>query len=119
MTMTSTRARTRALGCRGTHLRALLGDHLETASDDLVVDHFATPDDLCRYYKATFGPVVATYAALAGDAERTAAVDRDFAAFAAETDGGEPGRAIYQYDYLLAVARRASTGRLTATRRGT
>jgi hypothetical protein len=104
------------------HLRALLGDgvdHLETASDDLVVDRFATRDDLCRYYKATFGPVVATYAALAGDAERTAALDRDSAAVAAETDAGEPGRAIYHYDYLLAVARRAITAPLTATRRRT
>ena len=92
------------------YLRALLEpgiDELVATPGVLVVDHFAGPADMCDYYRAHFGPVIATYAALAGDPERRAALDRDLHAFATRTNRGAPeGPAVYHYQYLRLVARR-------------
>jgi ubiquinone/menaquinone biosynthesis C-methylase UbiE len=84
------------------HVRELLGDAVECVRSTLVVDHFATPRDLCEYYKANFGPVVAAYAAAAD----TTGLDRDFLAFATSTDlGGPDGPAVYELEYLRVVMR--------------
>jgi hypothetical protein len=53
--------------------------------------------------------VVATYASLAEEPERAAALDRDFLDFATRADSGPPeGPAEYRYEYLLVVARRSA-----------
>ena len=92
------------------YVRSLLGPgiaSLEATPGTLVVDHFADPAAMVAYYRAHFGPVIATFAALADDPERRAALERDLLAFAARTSGGEPGgRAVYRYDYLRLVAYR-------------
>jgi 2-polyprenyl-6-hydroxyphenyl methylase/3-demethylubiquinone-9 3-methyltransferase len=74
----------------------------------LRLDRFADPRDLCDYYKANFGPTIATYAALAGDPDRLAELDGDFLAFATEHAHRDPnGTTTYEYEYLVAIARRA------------
>jgi hypothetical protein len=92
------------------HIRGLLCDGLDTLDTlrhDLVVDHFATPADLCRFYTEHFGPVVAARSALAGEPARVDALDRDLLAFAEETDEGGPDGALYRLEYLLAIGRRS------------
>jgi SAM-dependent methyltransferase len=94
---------------REEHVRELFGDRLESLQLDratLRVDSFATPADLCAFYKANFGPVVSVYAGLAED--RRAALDRDFLAFATRTNRGTAdGPAVYELGYLRVVARKA------------
>jgi SAM-dependent methyltransferase len=88
------------------YVRGLLGDgveRLEATRGRLVIDHFADPGALCRFYRECFGPVVATYAALTDHA----ALDRDFHAFAERTNRGTPGGpAVYDLDYLRMIATR-------------
>ena len=93
------------------HIRGLLCDGLDTLDTlrhDLVVDHFATPADLCRFYTEHFGPVIAARSALAAEPARVDALDRDLLAFAEETDEGGPDGALYRLEYLLAVGRRSA-----------
>lgn len=93
------------------HVRELFGDRLESLEMTRAsyVERAATPDDYVELFKRTFGPVVATYAALAEEPERAAALDRDFLEFATRANGGPPeGPAEYRYEYLLVVARRRS-----------
>jgi ubiquinone/menaquinone biosynthesis C-methylase UbiE len=89
-------------------VRDLLGDavtDVQCVPGKLVVDHFPHPAAMCDYYRAHFGPVIATYAALAAEPDRRAALDRDFAAFARRTNRGGPGGpAVYHYGYLRTVA---------------
>jgi len=62
-------------------------------------------------FKPTFGPVVATYATLAEDPERRAALDHDFLEFATIANTGQlGGPAEYRYELLLVVARKRSAG---------
>src|SRR4029079_15892738 len=82
-------------------------DTLDTLRHDLVVDHFATPADLVRFYTEHFAPVIAVRSALAGEPARVDALDRDLLAFAEETDEGGPDGALYRLEYLLAVGRRS------------
>ena len=88
------------------YVRALLEpgiDELVATPGVLVVDHFASPADMCDYYRTHFGPVIAAYAAIADDPERRAALDRDLHAFATRTNRGAPdGAAVYHYQYLRA-----------------
>jgi ubiquinone/menaquinone biosynthesis C-methylase UbiE len=90
------------------HVRALFGDRveLETARRTYV-ERAASPAAYRDLFRETFGPVVATYAALADDPGRTAAFDGDLLAFAERADSGPPGGpAEYRYEYLLVLARR-------------
>ena len=71
------------------------------------VERAASPRDYCELFKQTFGPVVATYASLADQPERLAALDRAFLDFATRSNrGASRGPAEYPYEYLLVVARR-------------
>lgn len=93
------------------HVRELFGDRLESLEMTRAsyVERAATPDDYVELLKRTFGPVVATYAALAEEPERASALDRDFLEFATRANGGPPeGPAEYRYEYLLVIARRRS-----------
>jgi 2-polyprenyl-6-hydroxyphenyl methylase/3-demethylubiquinone-9 3-methyltransferase len=92
------------------HVRELFGDRVR----DLRVERrsvaypatFATAGDLRDYYKAYYGPTIATYRALAGDSARTADLDRDFAALFARTDSRAPGAVTgaWSAEYLLVTA---------------
>lgn len=93
------------------YVQQLFGDEVsgwEANRKHLVVDHFGTAQDWCDYYKTNFGPTIATYAAIAHDADLTAQLDRDFLRFATEQDvSTEPGRAIYHLEYLLVTGRKS------------
>jgi ubiquinone/menaquinone biosynthesis C-methylase UbiE len=85
------------------HVRELFGDRvssLELTRTWLVERSAAGPRAYCDFYRETFGPAVAAYAS--GRAEE---LDRDFLAFAARMNRGEPaGPSEYHYEYLLVVA---------------
>jgi len=88
------------------HVRALFGDRvssLELTRGRLVERCEGGPREYCDFYRETFGPAVAAYS----DPGRAAAVDRDFLAFATQTNrGAEAGPSEYHYGYLLLVARK-------------
>lgn len=93
------------------HVRELFGDRVESLQTTRrdYVERAESPRDYRELFKQTFGPVVATYASLAEDPERTAALDRDFLEFATRANSGPPGGpAEYRYEYLLIVARRSA-----------
>ncbi len=93
------------------HVRRLLGQHVESLElrRETYVERAASPAEYCKLFKTTFGPVVAIYAALAGEPERLSALDRDFHRFAVEANGAaNDGLAEYEYEYLLVVARKRS-----------
>ena len=96
------------------HVRALLGDHVEslTMTRRHYLERAESPHAYREFFKETFGPVVATYNSLANDPERLSALDRDFLDFAVRTNTGPSGGpAEYVYEYLLVLARRASSHR--------
>jgi ubiquinone/menaquinone biosynthesis C-methylase UbiE len=86
------------------HVRALLGDRVTDVVAQrrtVRVDLFATPEAFRDYFKANYGPVVATYRNLGGDAERVASLDRDLADLA-RRNGGATGS--MEWEYLLLTA---------------
>ena len=93
------------------HVRGLFGDRLRSLemTRGEYLERADSPLDYCELFKKSFGPVVATYAGLADDPDRTAALDRDFLDFATRSNQGPPGGpAEYAYEYLLVVARKGS-----------
>jgi ubiquinone/menaquinone biosynthesis C-methylase UbiE len=92
------------------HVRELFGDRLaslELTRRSYVERSPGDPAAYCEFFKETFGPVVALYAALADEPDRLAALDRDFLEFATRSNQAPPGRpAEYRYEYLLVVGRR-------------
>lgn len=93
------------------HVRTLFGDRVESLAMTRrsYVERAKTPHEYRKFFKETFGPVVAVYKSLAGEIEREAALDRDFLDFADRTNTGpSEGPAEYRYEYLLVVAQRGS-----------
>lgn len=94
---------------REEHVREVFGDRLgslEMTRREYVERSPGGPSGYRELFKATFGPVIAVYAALADRPERVAALDRDFLDFATRSSRGRPGGpAEYHYEYLLVVAR--------------
>jgi len=93
------------------HVRELFGDRVESLALErrVYVERTDDPAAYCALCKETFGPVVAVYASLEGDADRLADLDRAFLEFATRAHEGAPdGRAAYPYEYLLVVARKAA-----------
>jgi ubiquinone/menaquinone biosynthesis C-methylase UbiE len=91
------------------HVRELFGDRV--ASLEMTrreyVERASSPGAYRAFFKETFGPAVATYASLADQPERMAALDREFLDYATRSSRGEPdGPAEYPYEYLLVVARK-------------
>ncbi len=94
------------------HVRKLFGDRAEALElkRETYTERAASPHAYVELFAQTFGPTVASRAALADDPERTAAFDRDFLAFAARADtGAAGGPAEYRYEYLLVIARKLQT----------
>lgn len=90
------------------YVRKLFGHDvasLECSRGAVAVDHFADVDAMAAYYRAHFGPFVAAYASVAGDAERTAELDRATAALARDLNRAPDGaRPHYEWEYLLVRA---------------
>ena len=94
---------------REDHVRALFGDAVQSVRTTrrTYVEWSASQEAYVELFRTTFGPVIALRAALADDADRGAALDRDLADFAATPDReGPDGRPGYTYEYLLVVARK-------------
>ena len=91
------------------HIRGLFGDWVESLemTRGEYIETSDTPQAYREFFKNTFGPVVATYASLADEPDRLAALDRDFLEFATRANRGAPdGPAEYPYEYLLVIARK-------------
>jgi hypothetical protein len=77
-----------------------------TSQQSLPVDRFADAREYCAYYRANFGPIIATFAGVADDAAQLAALERDFLDYAARFNlAGHAERARYEHEYLLVRAR--------------
>jgi SAM-dependent methyltransferase len=86
------------------HVRALLGDRVtdvQAQLGTLRVDRFPQPDGFRAYFTRNYGPTIATYRSLAGDPERTAALDADLDALAA---GFDEGGGAMSWEYLIVTA---------------
>jgi ubiquinone/menaquinone biosynthesis C-methylase UbiE len=95
------------------HVRELFGAEVESfeLTRGSYVERAESPEAYCSLFKETFGPVVALYAALADQPERLDALDRDFLEFARSANSGQVGgRAEYEFEYLLVVARKRGSG---------
>ncbi len=91
------------------HVRELFGNRVESLemTRGQYVERADSPGAYIEFVKATFGPVIATSAAVSGEPERAAALDRDLLAFASSADRGPAGGpAEIPYEYLLIIARK-------------
>jgi 2-polyprenyl-6-hydroxyphenyl methylase/3-demethylubiquinone-9 3-methyltransferase len=85
-------------GSRVASLEMRRGEYFERA---------ASPAAYLDLFKRTFGPMVATYASLANQPERTAALDRDFLEFVrGANQSTREGSVQIPYEYLLVLARK-------------
>lgn len=93
------------------HVRELLGPgcaELAIERRFVVFDHFADGAALVDFYRANFGPVIATYERLDGDAGRTRELTAALLELARSTDLAAPGdQSRWELEYLLVLARRA------------
>lgn len=89
------------------HIRQLFGARVSTL--EIIPGTYTErvpggPPGYCQYYKQTFGPVAAIYAALTPG--QAAALDRDFLAFAARNNTGPAGGpAELDYRYVRVITR--------------
>jgi ubiquinone/menaquinone biosynthesis C-methylase UbiE len=92
------------------HVRKLFGDRvssLEASERELVETVPGTPADFCDFYKQTFGPVIATFASVEDDPDRSTALEREFLDFVKRANAGSAdGPTELRFEYLLALARR-------------
>ncbi|MCK8437948.1 class I SAM-dependent methyltransferase [Streptomyces sp. D2-8] len=93
------------------HVRALLGDRVTDVRAErrtVRVDRFETPETFRDYFKERYGPTITVYKAIAGEPERTAALDAALVDLARDGDlGTGSGRTVLEWEYLLFTARRA------------
>jgi 2-polyprenyl-6-hydroxyphenyl methylase/3-demethylubiquinone-9 3-methyltransferase len=92
------------------HVRRLFGDRvelLELTRKQLVIDQFADPGELHRYFKTNHPLVVGLFDELAGDPANEAVLDRDLSKAATRWNlAGPDGRAVYELEYLVILARK-------------
>jgi ubiquinone/menaquinone biosynthesis C-methylase UbiE len=92
------------------HVRELFGDRvssLEASKRELVEKVPGPPAEYRDLYKRTFGPVVAAFASVEDDPERSANLDREFLEFATDANVGPPeGPTELRFEYLLVLARK-------------
>ena len=89
------------------HVRSLLGDRVTDVSAQarkLQVDAFSTAEEFRDFFKATYGPTIAVYKAIADDPAKVAALDEALLELGRKHDLG--GGAM-EWEYLLFTARRA------------
>jgi ubiquinone/menaquinone biosynthesis C-methylase UbiE len=88
------------------HVRELLGDRVTDVVNErrtLSVDHFPDGAAFRDYFKATYGPTIAVYRNIEGDADRVAELD---AAIAQVGDNVLSGASTMEWEYLLLTARK-------------
>jgi len=93
---------------REEHVAGLLADRVDdviTRRQSVTVDRFGEPEEFRDYFKARYGPTIATYRGLAEEPERSAALDRDLADLARRHDRGT-GTTVMDWEYLLFTARK-------------
>jgi ubiquinone/menaquinone biosynthesis C-methylase UbiE len=89
------------------HVRELFGDRvtdLETRRQVVALDYRTDPTEFREYWKAKYGPTIATYRFNADRPERVAELDRDFLQFLTTWQG--TAGAGYAAEYLLLTARK-------------
>jgi SAM-dependent methyltransferase len=92
---------------REDHVRALLGERITDVNAELralTVDHFTSGAEFRDYFKSVYGPTIAAYRNIEGDADRVAALDADIARVG---DGFLAGGRTMKWEYLLLTARKA------------
>ncbi|MGH9007246.1 MAG: class I SAM-dependent methyltransferase [Acidimicrobiales bacterium] len=92
------------------HVRRLFGNRVESlrsSRETVTVDLFETAETFRDYFKTMYGPVAATYQALAAEPDRAAALDRDLSELAQRSTRG-PASGVMDWEYLLVVARRSA-----------
>jgi ubiquinone/menaquinone biosynthesis C-methylase UbiE len=95
---------------REDHVRALLGDRVTSITarrQALPVEAFPTPEAFRDYFKARYGPVIATYRSIANDPGRVTALDDELADLARRHDHGTEATVMH-WEYLLLTARKPS-----------
>ncbi|HCT79156.1 MAG TPA: SAM-dependent methyltransferase [Micromonosporaceae bacterium] len=91
------------------HVTGLFGDRITDVTAERKVAHvdrFATGEEFRDYFKAQYGPTIATYRNIAEDPEKVAALDRDLAELGRRFDLGS-GK--MEWEYLLFTARKAGS----------
>lgn len=93
------------------HVRGLFGDRVSSlvaSQRELVETVPGPPAEYCELYRRTFGPVVAAFANVQDDPERSANLEREFLEFATKANSGPPeGPTELRFEYLLVLARKA------------
>ena len=81
---------------------------LEVERRVLDISQFDSPAAIVAYYREHFGPLIMAHQHVAGDPERTAALERDVLAWAERmNEGRAEGDANYPFEYVLVTATRA------------
>jgi SAM-dependent methyltransferase len=91
------------------HVRELLGDRVtdvRAVKEQLTVDRFESPTDMRDFFKLTYGPTIAVYRNIEGDADRVAALDQQLVDVAGRFF--DTATATMQWEYLLLTARRTA-----------
>jgi SAM-dependent methyltransferase len=87
------------------HVRSLFGERvtgLEAVREELPVDRFGDGSEFRDFFKAYYGPTIATYRRIAGDPGQVAALDTALAELGdRHLDGG-----VMPWEYLLVTATR-------------
>ncbi|MGE3288277.1 MAG: class I SAM-dependent methyltransferase [Pseudonocardia sp.] len=89
------------------HVREVFGDRVDLTvrRGTVVFDHSPSPLEFREYWKRNYGPTIAVYAANAGDAQRSADLDRDFLDLLTRANiSATPGASAYPAEYLLVTA---------------
>jgi ubiquinone/menaquinone biosynthesis C-methylase UbiE len=92
------------------HVRGLFGDRvIDLAAErrNLLVERFARPEEFRDFFKATYGPTIAVYKAIADDPEKVAALDEALTDLAKRHDIGADGTTVMEWEYLLLTCQRA------------
>jgi len=95
------------------HVRSLFGDRLTGVTAErglLPVDTFERPEDFREFFKAKYGPTIATYRAIAAEPDRVAALDRELADLARrhDTSGATSAGTSMDWEYLLFAGRKSA-----------
>ena len=92
------------------HVRQLFGDRVTDVVAErrtVRVDRFDRAEDFRDYFKATYGPTIGVYKAIADDADKVAALDEALVDLARRSDIGT-GSTVMEWEYLLLTCRVAT-----------
>jgi ubiquinone/menaquinone biosynthesis C-methylase UbiE len=91
------------------HVRTLLGDRVtdvDARRQMVRIDRFATPEEFRDFFKARYGPTIATYKAIADDPGKVEALDTALVELA-RRHVVDSGSTVMEWEYLLLTATRA------------